>query len=213
MQRFLSSLIDALFPPHPDVLIAREVSEEGLRALLIIEYRAKLATYSGLLYSDPRVRALVRANKYHNDESAAKKLAALLGDILEVVMDERALDPRYHLPLLVPIPTSPSRARERGRHQIKALAALLPGPVRARFTYADILKRQNRKSQITVQKEARMKNIAGAFFVPPHHAHLIHERAVILIDDVAETGATMKDAMRALGEAGAAEVIGVALAK
>jgi len=36
---------------------------------------------------------------------------------------------------------------------------------------------------------------------------------VLLIDDVSETGATMQDAMRALKEAGAKEIIGIALAK
>ncbi len=76
-----------------------------------------------------------------------------------------------------------------------------------------MLQRANRVSQIEVPKEVRELNIAGAFSVPDSTRAKVAGKNVLVVDDVSETGATMKDMHRALYEAGAHLVIGVALAK
>ncbi len=208
---FLSSLSTLFFPLGNDAEAARNVTEEALLAKVRLEYAVSHHTYTALSYADPHVRALIRANKYENDAYAARLLRQVLALTLEAVFDDHALALSGQRLLVVPTPTAPKRARERGRHQVKALCKSITLPLSAE--YADVLERVNRPSQITVPKEERAKNIAGAFSVPPRHHPLIQGSAVFVVDDVSETGATMLDTMRALREAGAGEVAGIALAR
>lgn len=208
---FLSSLLTLFFPLSETVEAARMVSKERLFENVRLEYAPGHRTYTVLHYSDPSVRALIRANKYYNDRYSEGLLALVLGDLIQAVAEERALELRGRPLVIVPTPTAPERARKRGRHQVKALCvrAELPESV----IYADVLQRANRVSQIEVPKEVRERNIAGAFSVPDSTRAKVAGKNVLVVDDVSETGATMKDMHRALYEAGAHLVIGVALAK
>ena len=55
----------------------------------------------------------------------------------------------------------------------------------------------------------RAANLAGAFMAQPGAAG----RRILLVDDVMTTGATLREAARALKDAGAASVVGLALAR
>ncbi|HLL23709.1 MAG TPA: phosphoribosyltransferase family protein, partial [Kofleriaceae bacterium] len=63
--------------------------------------------------------------------------------------------------------------------------------------------------QSTLARAARHDNLRDAFSV----RRAVTGRAVVLLDDVVTTGATMAAAARPLLAAGATEVIGVALAR
>lgn len=208
---FLSSLLTLFFPLSETVEAARMVSKERLFENVRLEYAPGHRTYTVLHYSDPSVRALIRANKYYNDRHSEEILASVLGDLLQAVLEEEELALQGRPVLVVPTPTAPARTRTRGRHQVKALCVRAELPEGA--IYADVLQRANRVSQIEVPKEVRERNIAGAFSVPGHLCAQVSGKNVLVVDDVSETGATMKDMHRALREAGAHVVIGVALAK
>lgn len=213
MKRFIERALDVLFPPHEDVIRARAVREEKALSLLSIRAVHGSTVYAALPYANVSVRALIRANKYYNDTHSAEVLGSVLYEMLEVLREERALDPQWEHPLVVPIPTSPDRARSRGAHQVKNIMRALLSEHRDALEYADVLKRVARPSQTKVQKHKRYKNIRGAFSIPKRFHARVLGRSVIIVDDITESGATMKDAMRAIREAGAKHVVGVALAK
>ena len=210
MKHLIAWCIDTLFPPHPDVVKARAVPAEELCAGCTIRLDKKRRVYSALSYAKESVRALIRANKYYADPHAARLLSEVLGIIIETVLDERALDSSWRRPLVVPMPASPKRLRERGYNQVAHIVEHLPLP--GNFERSDALKRRHRESQTRVVKSKRAKNIAGAFYVPENAFHEVVGRSILLIDDVCESGSTMKDATRALKEAGAREIVGIALA-
>ena len=211
---FLGRVLDVFFPPHDDVATAARVNEAALLGTLRLAYQRGAHTYTALPYRAPDVRALIRANKFHHDPHAAQVLGAALHEILLQVSEEHTLDTVGEVPLLVPVPSSAARLRARGGNQVEWILSVLPQSAQGAWHIErNVLARHERPSQARIQKAARMENIQGAFFVPPQKASAVCGKTVFLIDDVSESGATMRDAMRALKEAGAQNIIGIALAK
>ena len=67
--------------------------------------------------------------------------------------------------------------------------------------------------QTRLGREARAKNVAGAFAMTPGAAELDPERPVILVDDVVTTGATLGAAARVLSAAGIRRVLALTAAR
>lgn len=208
MPSIFNRILDALLPPSPDVLLARSLTERDFAELF--SPREEQGIYALLPYRDPRVRALIRAVKYRGDTKALPLAGRFLGEYLAEIISEKQRFNGWSAPLFVPVPASPGRLRARGYNQAMRIAeAALPFCPGA--TASPMLGRVERDSQVTVERTRRKDNIKGAFFVP--RAEAARGRCIVLIDDVTESGATLLDARRALMEAGAADVLLVALAR
>ena len=121
---------------------------------------------------------------------------------------------------LVPVPLGRQRLRERGYNQSERLARALAHHWRR--PVVDLLARvRETATQTALTPEARLANVAGAFEMrnvecgmrndgsSPNSAFRIPNSAVILVDDVFTTGATLAEAARALERAGARTVLAV----
>ena len=139
----------------------------------------------------------------------ARHLAPLLVDTpgLPELLDE--------VDLIVPIPLSPARLRERGYNQAweltRALRRLLPGKAEA---LPDLLRRRPQAAvQHELERAQRFANMAQAYAVVPARQSHLRQCHVLLIDDVMTTGATLEAAAAVLLEAGAARVSALVLAR
>ena len=145
------------------------------------------------------LRAIVHALKYDGRRSLAAPLAALMrsaGSELLVSCDAA-----------VPVPLHPARRRERGFNQADDLAHNIGLPV------IRALKRtRHTATQTALPAQERLANVEGAF-VASRHARHIRGRAVLLIDDVRTTGATLEACAKVLKEAGAREVCALTAAR
>jgi ComF family protein len=115
--------------------------------------------------------------------------------------------------VIAPVPLHPTRRRERGFNQAELLARRcgrrLGRPVRA-----DLLARIcATPSQVRLSTAERHANVRGAFAARPAAAAEVAGRAVLLVDDVCTSGATLTAAAAALHAAGAAAVWGAAVAR
>jgi ComF family protein len=139
-----------------------------------------------------RLRDIIHALKYERRRSIAKPLGAL--------MRERGAGLLRGADLAVPVPLHPRRERERGFNQAGDLARQLGLPV------ASLLRRtRHTTSQIELPAEARHQNVRDAFALTPDPRSPI-PGVIVLVDDVATTGATLEACARVLKAAGVKEV-------
>lgn len=147
---------------------------------------------------DPPVAGVISAFKDSRRTALAGPLAQL--------MAQRIAAPAAGS-VLVPIPQSPSRRRERGFNQAELLASQLARewglPVQGALMRPD-----DGRHQRGASRGARLGQVQGAFRAQgraPHHA--------VLVDDVLTTGSTITAAARALRAAGSARVGAVVTAR
>lgn len=115
-------------------------------------------------------------------------------------------------PLVIPIPLHRWRYWRRRFNQSAELARYLCHQ-HGTGVYSPVLLQRQRatQSQGGLSREARKRNLAGAFAISPDAARA--DRPVLLIDDVMTTGATLNAATRVLQRAGAPEVRALTIAR
>lgn len=143
----------------------------------------------------PPLDHLITALKFHGDMALADALGRELARSLRRMPDPPAL--------LVPVPLSAARLRERGYDQAARIAGAL-GRASGLAVRARLRRVRATVPQSGLQAPARMDNVRDAFEAPASAASL--PAHVALVDDVMTTGATLDAAARALRSAGAARV-------
>lgn len=144
-----------------------------------------------------------------HDPAWAAQLALLLAATPGLI------DKLVQTDLMLPIPLSPDRLRERGYNQawelVKALRRELRPPPPAQASL--LQRRPQARSQHELPREQRIAHAMQAYYVPASARARLQGRRVLLVDDVMTTGATLQSAAAALLEAGAAEVSGLVFAR
>ena len=157
-----------------------------------IELQARYA------YVEPLRRA-IHLLKYERQRARAAWFAQQLAPLVQVVGLAEAV--------LEPVPLSARRERERGFNQSREIARHV-----ADLTGIPLGKHLRRvrdtRPQVELNGLERIINVRGAFEADAACAG----RQVILIDDVITTGATMRECAAAGYAAGAADVVGLAVA-
>lgn len=108
--------------------------------------------------------------------------------------------------LFAPVPLSARRLAERGYDQAWELARHLAGLTQRPALPRLLERRFDSRQQSMLDRQARLRNLKGAFGVPPRLHEQARGRHVALVDDVMTTGATAHEAARALRAAGVARV-------
>jgi ComF family protein len=160
-------------------------------------------TLAAVDYGHPWDRLITRY-KFH----AALDLApAFALRMLETQRRDAEPPPTLVLPtLLLPIPLSDSRLRERGYNQAWELARRLGRALACPADAKLLLRVRDTPHQLALPPEERAGNVRAAFAVEPSRRAELAGRRVTLVDDVMTTGATVAEAARTLLQAGAQEV-------
>lgn len=159
-------------------------------------------------YHDPLVKEAVWMLKYRGNRRIAALLAMPLYDEILAFLEEYAPLTNFTAPLLIPLPLSDARRRERGFNQCELLTdelARLDGGRNFSVSKTALMKIKDTPSQTKTDSRAeRLKNLHGCFAADEK---AVQGRNIIVIDDVATTGATVEEARRTLRRAGARRVI------
>lgn len=113
--------------------------------------------------------------------------------------------------LVVPVPLHPRRLVERGYNQAALLAAEVAVELEAPLVARALIRLRNTPQQAHLDRDARRDNVAQAFRARDPRA--LQGRRVVLVDDVATTGATLTACAEALLAAGAASVTAIVVAR
>ncbi len=176
---------------------AHPLPAPGLCGRCISEPPQYDAVVAACRYAFP-LDGLIQAYKYNGRLIAGPALASLLADRV-----------RQRPDLIVPVPLTAQRLRERGFNQSLELARSLGQQMGVPVNAQLCVKTRDTAPQTRLPWKQRRKNIRGAFVVEGGVAGC----HVAVVDDVLTTGATLSELARNLKRAGAATVTGWVIAR
>lgn len=164
-------------------------------------------TYSLFSYKDKRVQALIWELKYHRNSKAIGIVGKILAENVLEELSDRVMFENMSAVLLVTIPMTTKRLRERKFSQTdlicKEMMKYLPNDI-SYMPQALKKIRETEKQSRSKSRQERLRNLYGAFFAD---SKIVAGKSIILIDDVTTTGATVAEATRALKFAGAKNIL------
>ncbi len=151
---------------------------------------------------DGSIRKAIHQLKYRY----SRDMAVPLGEMLISFWKKTPLPAE----LLLPVPLSPRRLRERGYNQSRLLAERLGASAGIAVCDNALRRQRHTQSQARLNAEQRRKNVAGAFACV---GNTVRDKQILLIDDVCTTGATLEACSIALKQGGAGSVWALTLAR
>ncbi len=159
-------------------------------------------------YKDERVKKLVWNIKYKRSKTAAE----IGGYGLFQELQKMNLPPST---IIVPMPITPKRRRERGYNQCELLTSEIINNDRgAHFNIqTDIFLRTHHTDRQTLKDRVhRLEDAKGIFSLDKKATEQYSDHTIVIIDDVITTGSTIADAINTFKKAGFNDVRGLTLA-
>ncbi len=163
-------------------------------------------------YRHPPIKKALWMLKYKGKKRLAKTFAEVLHSrILEELSEQEVME-NFREPILIPIPLSRGRKRERGYNQTLLICEeLLKLNSNLKLEKNILIKSKDTVRQAHIKdRRARLKNLVGSFATKD--SEKIKGKNIILIDDVTTTGATLNEARKTLRQSGARKVIAFTVA-
>lgn len=215
-QKIYGAFLDVLFP-----IGCIGCGKEGTSLCLACTSNCKILTenpgketYALFSYKDPLVRHSIWMLKYKNRPGIVENLGkALYEKILEEYIDLRDFS-NFDNPIIIPIPLSEKRLKERGYNQAEKIARVIKSYDNERIFTLDsniLFRNRDTKRQANIRdRRERLYNLTDCFDIKQKEK--VAGRNIILIDDVVTTGATLSEARAVLKKSGAKKVIAFTIA-
>ncbi len=158
-----------------------------------------------------KISKLVHLFKYNFIQTLGTPLGNLLIKIL--------LKNNFSLPdIIIPVPIHKRKLKWRGFNQAEILANIVSQNITPGLEIAIrsdmLMRKKNTKAQMKIKmRKERLENLSGAFFVQSLEQKNISEKRILLIDDIATTGATLFECAKTLKNFGAKKVFAVVIAR
>ncbi|MGB0932634.1 MAG: ComF family protein [Lishizhenia sp.] len=142
-------------------------------------------TYSMLFFESANsTQKLLHKLKYENDKELAKYLGRLIGSKLAQENSVTEFD------YLLPVSLHSKKEFTRGYNQSELIAQGISEKIQCEVLSGYIKKKKNNQSQTKKNRQQRLDNVSGLFYIK--NAGKLNKKHVALIDDVLTTGATLE---------------------
>lgn len=166
-------------------------------------------------YRHPPIKKSIWLLKYKGKKRLANVFAEILYGRMIEELSELSIMNNFREPILIPIPLSKRRYRERGYNQAELICKKLMEIDEKNNNFSleknvlEKIKETEHQANIKERRD-RLKNLSDSFAVK--NPELIKNKNIILIDDVLTTGATLTEAKKILKNSGARKVIAFTVA-
>jgi ComF family protein len=133
-----------------------------------------------------------------------------LGDALASQMQDFLRSLQWKIDLLIPIPLSKQRLKERGYNQVALVAQPLAYHLGLVYAPQALWKARDTRSQVGLNISQRRENVRDAYQAD---RSVVNGKSILLMDDVSTTGSTISSSTEALLAAGAREVFAITIAR
>src|SRR3989344_8192203 len=227
---FLDTILNVVFPVNC-ISCGKEGSDLCINCLLDsppAERESASWIFPLFDYRHIPIKKSIWLLKYKGKKKLAGIFAEIMyGKIMEE-LSELSVMKNFREPILIPIPLSLKRHRERGYNQAELICKKLieidekNNPARNAFSIADaggnfkleknvLIKIKETEHQANIKnRRERLKKLSDSFFLK--NPEIIKGRNIILIDDVITTGATLNEAKKILKQSGAKKIIAFTVA-
>jgi ComF family protein len=156
---------------------------------------------SWLVFEGP-IRHALHKIKYRRNvalgDALAQNLAGFVGSL------------GWPVDMVVPVPLGKARMKERGYNQVGLVARPLAAANHWRYVPRAVKRYRETRTQVGLTFAERKENVSGAF---QGDAAKVSGATILLMDDVATTGATLAACTTALLDAGARSIYALTLAR
>lgn len=211
--KILDKILNFLFPKKclgcrkPNVLICDKCLKEIPRP---DQHQPDII--AAMSYKSAVIKKAVHLLKYGGAKILAEPLAELIFKRLKEPGDHIFNWKQGSRAVIIPIPLSGKRLKERGFNQAELIAKHLSNKMSVIILNNVLYKNRHTYSQVEIKDRGkRLVNLKGSFSV--RNPEFIKNKTVFLVDDVSTTGATINEAKKELKKAGAQKVIGLVLAQ
>ncbi|MEX0869859.1 MAG: ComF family protein [Candidatus Spechtbacterales bacterium] len=161
-------------------------------------------------YKNDILNRMIKDLKYKGSFKLSRPLASFMCRYLK--KEAYAKEITTHTDIVLPVPMHVKKQKLRGYNHAEHLARDISEILSIPYAHNIIKKHKKTISQVEAGNLAeREKNLTGSFSVP--ESSLVKNKIVLLIDDVATTGSTLKECAEVLRRSGAKEVWALTLAK
>jgi ComF family protein len=151
---------------------------------------------------DGALREALHRLKYQHDIA--------LGESLSKHLIELYNQCKWEVDMIIPVPLSPQRRKERGYNQSGLLARPLAYAEGIPYRPSALRRTLEIRSQVGLTLSERRANVHGAFSADPA---AVRGKRVLVVDDVSTTGSTADACAQALRAAGSADIYVITLAR
>ena len=209
MTSLYKTLLDIIFPQKELERKISTLSKDVLSEKLHIQERSGIVSL--FEYKDPLIKKMIWLLKYKGNAYVAELFADSISEYLTEELSDDILFSKVVVCVIVPLPLSKKRERERGFNQMKLITDTLQKTGDFSVDSQMLIRIKHTVPQTTLaRKEDRAKNVKDVFGVRGNID--LTNTHVILIDDVYTTGSTLQEAQKTLTKAGAHKVSCITLA-
>ncbi len=213
-KEILALINELFFPTPPEVRKLQEMKVEEYIDTFPKAETDKKNVQALWKYENPLVKTAVWEIKYSKNTIIAKRVGEILYAEIASQFEDYMLFENTRKILLIPVPSSRLRYKERGYNQTELICEALMGFDNVKlFEYKKniLIRTKEVAAQTnTLTRKEREQNPIGSFGIKKPEE--VAKRTVVLIDDVLTTGSTLREAMKMLKNAGAKNVFAFTVA-